>query len=163
MQTHKIVKNCNLSGMRYSSWIYADMHVRALEVHLSLHTTRRRSWIQDWIQGSRMGKFLLVAMTVVLVLLFGRSQALCSPCPFQWWEYQQHCYQYFPWLLPYDQAEQYCRGQHARRYTGGLATVDSLHEMLFLMDYLQKVTNQSLDTNISNHLWLSKADKSYGK
>ena len=112
---------------------------------------------------SRKGYFATVVTAIVLSCLCGHGQAVCSPCPFQWWEYQQHCYQYFPWLLPYDQAEQYCRGQHARRYTGGLATVDSLHEMLFLMDFLEQVTNQSLDTNISNHLWLSKADKSYGK
>ena len=111
-----------------------------------------------------MGLFVAVITAIVAVLpsLIGPSHAACSRCPFQWREHQHHCYRYFKSPLPYDQAKDYCRRQHARRYTGDLAAVDSLDEMLFLVDYVGKVINESSNTNIPDYVWLSKVDSLSG-
>ena len=112
-----------------------------------------------------MGLFVAVITAIVAVLpsLIGPSHAACSPCPLLWREHQHHCYRYFNSPLPCDQAKDYCRRQHAKRYTGDLAAVDSLDEMLSLMDYLGKVINESSHTNIQEYVRLFKVDKPYGK
>ncbi|XP_071795422.1 uncharacterized protein [Asterias amurensis] len=94
-------------------------------------------------------------LTVALVsALFGLSQSLCSPCPFQWMENGNYCYRYFPQNLSYDEAEMFCKQFSHTGHVAELATVSTLEELTFIVEYMDKVITSLPSTDIPRRVWL---------
>ncbi|XP_071795649.1 uncharacterized protein [Asterias amurensis] len=97
-------------------------------------------------------------LTIALVsALFGVSQSLCSPCPFQWMENGNYCYRYFPQNLSYDEAEMFCKQFNHTGHVAELATASTLGELTFIMEYIDKIFASECLTSADfpRSVWLS--------
>ena len=99
-------------------------------------------------------------LTVALVsALFGLSQSLCSPCPFQWMENGNYCYRYFPQNLSYDEAEMFCKQFSHTGHVAELATVSTFGELTFIVEYMDKIITSLPSTDIPRRVWLKNTTK----
>lgn len=98
-------------------------------------------------------EFIQFCLTVgVVSALCGTSHAACSPCPFQWMQNQNYCYRYFPEDLSYEEAKTFCESYSVSGRVAELATITSLGELNFIMEYIDAALSKPLIT----HIWLSK-------
>ncbi|XP_071796128.1 uncharacterized protein [Asterias amurensis] len=96
-------------------------------------------------------------LTIALVsAVFGLSQS-CSPCPFQWMENGNYCYRYFPQNLSYDEAEMFCKQFSHTGHVAELATVSTLEELTFIVEYMDKIIASLPSTDIP--VWLKNTTK----
>ncbi|XP_033628212.1 uncharacterized protein LOC117290774 [Asterias rubens] len=99
-----------------------------------------------------MGGWFLCTVAVVSAIC-GLSQS-CSPCPFQWMENGNYCYRYFPEDLSYDDAEMFCKQFSHTGHVAELATVTTLEELAFVMDYLDNIYTYVPESEIPMNVWL---------
>ena len=90
---------------------------------------------------------------------FGISHAVCSPCPFKWVDNQNYCYRYFHEDLSYDEAKTFCKQFSHTGYIGEMATVSTLGELSFIMQYIVNdiFTNASY-AEIPRSVWLQNTN-----
>ncbi len=110
-----------------------------------------------------MGMLLLLAGAVVSALC-GSSHAVCSPCPFQWVRNQNNCYRYFPEDLSYEEAVMFCESDSIAGRVAELATVTSLEELTFIMEYIDRIFVNASSTEVPETIWLrNNTETSPGK
>ena len=85
------------------------VHALLSSLYQPLHYNNSEFLINDTAL-STMDVWFLTTIALLLAL-YPTDQAACSPCPFQWMEYQNHCYRYFTEYLSYDEAESFCQHQ----------------------------------------------------
>ena len=101
-----------------------------------------------------------ILLIIIIVVIPTVCHASCSCCSFQWAEYKHHCYRHFPQSLPYEEAEEYCRTK-TRGKGGSLMKIDSLDEMMFVMEYIGNIIG---DEGTQDYIWMTNGgDRKYGK
>ncbi|XP_071795497.1 uncharacterized protein [Asterias amurensis] len=105
-----------------------------------------------------MGSWFLLIIALVSAL-FGLSQSLCSPCLFQWMENGNYCYRYFPQNLSYDEAEMFCKQVSHTGHVAELATVSTIGELTFIVEYMDKIIASLPSTDIPRRVWLKNTTK----
>ena len=65
-----------------------------------------------------------------------------------------YCYRYFPEDLSYDDAEMFCKQFSHTGHVAELATVTTLEERAFVMDYLDNIYTYVTESEIPMNVWL---------